>query len=127
MLGQVLPEPHDIGHRPVGNKSAETAVFIGYVEDHLRVARHAFELAQVADDPRILHQPFKVLGAHQHHFFRIESEKDLFKYWPLGVHHAVLEPRAKYAQGQGRQVAIVADPAQLLSRFGNGQFGFQGG
>ncbi|MOA08684.1 hypothetical protein D3C78_1284730 [compost metagenome] len=69
---------------------------MGHVQYELRIARHALELAQVTDDPRVLHQALKVLGAHQHDFFRVEPEEHLFEGWPLGVHQAVLEPGAKY-------------------------------
>ncbi|MCY1441681.1 hypothetical protein D9M71_580050 [compost metagenome] len=101
MLGQVLPQANDIGHRPVGDQGPEAALLLFNIKDHLRVARHALELAQVADDPRVLHQPLEVLGAHQHDLVRVEAEEHFFKGRPLGIHQTVLEPGAKHPQGQG--------------------------
>ncbi|MOA55462.1 hypothetical protein D3C78_1792560 [compost metagenome] len=55
----------------------------------------------MTDDPRILHQPLQVFGAHQHDFFRVELEEHLFEGRPLGVDQTVFEAGAKYAQGHG--------------------------
>jgi hypothetical protein len=119
------PQADDVGHWPVGDQFAKAALFMGHIQNELRIARHAFELAQVSDDPRILHQALQVLGAHQHDFFRVELEEHFFKCRPLGVHQAVLEAGAEDAQRHGREVAIIADLAQLRRGLGNGQMGFQ--
>ncbi|MNC48887.1 hypothetical protein D3C75_980320 [compost metagenome] len=99
---------------------------LGDIQHHLRITRHALELAQVADNALILHQPLQMLGAHQHHFLRVEAKEHLLERRPLGIHQAVLEPGAEHAQGQGRQVAVVADVAQLRRRARLRQEGLQG-
>jgi hypothetical protein len=99
VLGQVLPQPDDIGHRPVGDQRAETALLPGHIQHHLRIARHALELAQVADDARVLHQALQVLGAIST-TFPGRTEEHLLERRPLGVHQAVLEPGAEHAQGR---------------------------
>nr|GFA08047.1 hypothetical protein [Tanacetum cinerariifolium] len=96
VLEQIAPQPDDVGHWPVGDEIAEAAVFMGDVEDQLRVARHALELAQVADDPRVLHQAFQMVAAHQRDFFRVEAEEDLLEGRPFGVHQAVFEAGTKH-------------------------------
>ena len=113
VLGQVLPQADDIGHRPVGDQRAEAAFFLAHIEDELGIARHALELAQMANQPRILHQPFQMLGAHQHHLLRIEAEEHLLEGRPLGVDQAVLEAGAEHPQRQQRQVAIITQRTQL--------------
>ncbi len=125
VLAQVLPQADDIGHRPVGNKPAEAAFFLLDIQNHLRIARHALELAQVTDDARVLHQPLQVLGAHEHDFFRVKPKEHLLEGRPLGVHHAVLQAGAKHPQRQGRQVAVIADLAQFRRGQGHRQVGFQ--
>ncbi|MCY1446949.1 hypothetical protein D9M71_635450 [compost metagenome] len=126
MLGQVLPQPDNVGHRPVGDERTKAAMLFCDIQHHLRIARHALELAQVADDALVVHQPLQVLGAHQHHLLRVEAEEHLLERRPLGIHQAVLEPGAEHAQGQGRQVAVVADVTQLRRRARLRQEGLQG-
>ncbi|MNC80658.1 hypothetical protein D3C75_1335340 [compost metagenome] len=50
----------------------------------------------MADDPRVLHQPLKMLGAHQYDFFRVELEEHFFEGRPFCIHQAVLEPGAEH-------------------------------
>src|SRR5690606_17054330 len=75
LLGQITPQPDAIGGRPLRNEIAEAAMLPCHVQYELRIARHALEFAQVANQPRILHQPLDMLTAHQHDLFRIETKK----------------------------------------------------
>ena len=127
MLGQVAPQADDIGDRPFGDEVAEAAVFLGDVEDQLGIARHAFQLAQMTNDPRILHQALQMIGAHQNDFFRIEAKEHLLEGWPFGVHQTVLQTCTKHPQGQGRQVTVVADGLELSGGGGRRQVRFQRG
>ena len=113
MLGQILPQPDDIGHRPIGDQGAEATFFTTYIKNELGVARHAFELAQVANQPRILHQVLQALGAHQHHLFWIEAKEHLLERRPLGVHQAVLETGAEDTQADQRQITVITQRPQF--------------
>ena len=67
----------------------------------------------MADQAGVLHQPLEMLGAHEHDLLRIEAEEHFLEGWPLGVHQAVLEAGAEDPQADQRQVAVVAQRAQL--------------
>ncbi|RMT40023.1 hypothetical protein ALP47_05118 [Pseudomonas savastanoi] len=125
VFGQVLPQASNVIDRPLGDEFAETAVLLFDVQNQLRIARHALEFAQVADDARILHQPLQVISTHQHDFFRVEAEEDLLERRPFRVHQTVFQACTKHAQGHGRQIAVGADGLQLFRCLRGGQVGFQ--
>ncbi|KPW12471.1 Uncharacterized protein ALO42_05454 [Pseudomonas syringae pv. atrofaciens] len=125
VFGDVLPQAGDVIDRPLGDELAETAMLLLDVQNQLRIARHALELAQMTNDARVLHQPFQVIGAHQHDFLRVEAKKHFFERWPLGVYQAVFQACAENPQGHGRQVAVGADGLQLSGCLGGGQMSFQ--
>ncbi|RMV47704.1 hypothetical protein ALP11_05669 [Pseudomonas syringae pv. papulans] len=125
VFGDVLPQACDVIDWPLSDELAETAMLLLDVQDQLCIAWHALELAQMTNDARVLHQPFQVIGAHQHDFLRVEAKEHFFERWPLGVHQAVFQACAENSQGHGRQIAVGADGLQLPGCFGGGQMSFQ--
>ena len=69
----------------------------GHVQHELGIARYAFELAQMTDQPGVLHQPLDVFAAHQHHLFRIETEEGLLEGRPLASTRLCLSPARRCA------------------------------
>ena len=70
-----------------------------------------FELAQVADQAGVLHQPLEMLGAHGHDLLRIEPKNTSSKAGHLASSGCV-EAGAEDPQADQRQ-AVVAHRAQL--------------
>ena len=58
--------------RPAGEPGAEAAVLGRHLEHRGGVVAHRFELAPVADQPRVAEQPFQRLVRHRPHPARVE-------------------------------------------------------
>src|SRR5690606_6453225 len=89
--GDMAPQPDDVLGRPVGEQMTEAALLLRHVQHELRVAWHALELAEMADQLRVLHQSFDMLAPHQHDLLRIEAEEGLLEGRPLGIDQTMLE------------------------------------
>ena len=70
----------------------------------------------MADQPLVAEQRFELLVRHRDHARRLEALEDLLERRPPGVDQAVLEPRAEDPQRHQREIAVVAQAAELLGR-----------
>ena len=124
-LRQVGPQAGDVGLRPLGEPAAETAELAGQAAHGGGVVAYGFDLAPMPDDARIPHQRLEVFVVHGTHAPRLEGLENLFKYWPLGRYHAVLQAGLKDAQGHLRQITVVGHALDLPGGLGLGQHFFQ--
>src|SRR5690554_4769752 len=123
--GQQTPQADDILSGPVGYQRAHAAVLATQIQHHLGIARHTAYLGQVPDEPLVAHEPFDMLGTHQHHLLGIEAEEYFLERRPAGIHHAVLESRPEHSQGNLRQVAVIGHGPELLRITGDRQTGLE--
>src|SRR5690606_5622048 len=112
--GDITPQPDDILGRPVGEQMTEATLFLRHVQHELRVAWHALELAEMADQLRVLHQSFDMLAPHQHDLLRIEAEEGLLEGRPLGIDQTMLETGAKDSPADQREIAVVDNRSHLI-------------
>ena len=113
LFGQRLPQPDDILARPPASQAPKLPMLGGHIEHRRGVVAHRFELAPMADQPRIAQQAFQRLVRHRPHAARVEPVEHLLERRPFRVDEAVLEPGAKDPQRHLRQVAVVRRRLQL--------------
>src|SRR5579883_809618 len=75
------------------------------------------ELAEMADEARILHEVLDCLVAHGAHAAGIEAMESLLEGRPFRIDHLVLQAGAEDAQRHQREIAVVAHLAELRRRF----------
>ena len=125
MPGKVLPQPDDIADRPTCNQLAKAALLMRHIKNELGISRNTLELAQMTNNPFVLHQAFQMLLPHEHDLVWRKAEKCRFESRPFGIHQAVLEARPKHPQRNKGEVAVIGNRAQLTVRTGLRQMGLQ--
>ena len=121
VLSQIQPQADHVVGGPSCHEFAKGLPLspLGVV-DHHGVLAHGFDLAEVADDGRVLGLTLQHVVGHHQEPLHVELPEHLFELGPLFVDHAPHKARLKNLAGELGQVTIRTQLFEMRFAFGLG-------